>query len=76
MQTFPAGRATRSGALVIVTDPDTARSLVGELVELVGQDGATAHGRIATTGTTWVDENGAARTYAYVDPTTVVTDAA
>lgn len=76
MQTFQARRATRSGALVVVADPTTARDLVGELVDLLAPDGSTAHGRVASVGRSYVDATGSERAYAYIDPATVVTDAA
>ena len=72
---YPA-RRTRNGSVVVVTDPTTARDLIGELVDLIGPDGTVAHGRVAAVGRTWADTDGTTRVYAYIDPTSLITAAA
>ncbi|MBT0993917.1 hypothetical protein KIN34_06405 [Cellulomonas sp. DKR-3] len=76
MQTFPAKRASRTGALVVVTDPATAAALVGQLIELVAPDGSTAHGRVTGVGRTWTTPDGRDAAYAYLDPASITADVA
>lgn len=75
MEQFEA-RRTKAGALVACGPAPDVAAAVGELVELVAPNGATAYARIRSTGRIWTAPDGHERCYGYVDPGSITAGAA
>lgn len=58
-------RRTRSGQIVGVSDAMTIADLVGEMVELLGPNGDSAHARVLSAGRPF-EQGGRDLAYAYV----------